>query len=116
MSSYNTRSQLYTVDYRIKGEKAKIRPTARRMKETIRTKECTEIPGIAAHCARSHSLRIFQHTPSSEAMCLRALPETKKGLQTSEIRRNKNQKERHSLKPRNAPRIKNHKKHTNKYK
>jgi len=48
------------------------------MKENNKKKECTEIPGIAAHCARSHSLRIFQHTPSSEAMCPRALPETEK--------------------------------------
>jgi hypothetical protein len=61
MSSYNTRSRLYTVDYRIKGEKDKIGLTARKMKENNKEVECTEIPGIAAHCARSHSLRIFQH-------------------------------------------------------
>ena len=62
----------------MKGEKDKIGPTARRMKENNKNQEYTVIPGIAAHCARSHSLRIFQHTPSSEAMCPRALPETKK--------------------------------------
>lgn len=48
------------------------------MKENNKNEESTEIPGIAAHCARSHSLRIFQHTPSSEAMCPNALPETNK--------------------------------------
>jgi hypothetical protein len=78
MSSYNTRSRIYTVDYRIKAEKYKIGPTARRMKENNKNVEYTEFPGIAAYCAHSHSLRIFQHTPSSEAMCLRALPETEK--------------------------------------
>ena len=55
MSSYNTRSRLYTVDYRIKGENDKIGPTARRMKENNKNEECTEIPGIAAHCARLFS-------------------------------------------------------------
>jgi hypothetical protein len=60
MSNYNTRSRLYTVDYGIKGEKDKIGPTARRMKENNKNDECTVIPVIAAHCARSHSLRIFQ--------------------------------------------------------
>jgi len=64
MNSYNTRSQLYTVDYRIKAKKDKIGPTARRMKENNENKECTEIPGIAAHCAReSHSLRIQKEVP-----------------------------------------------------
>ena len=61
MNSYSTRSQLYTVDYRIKGEKDKIGPTTRRMKKNNKKEECTEIPGIAAHCTRSHSLRIPQH-------------------------------------------------------
>jgi len=59
MSSYN-QSRLYTVDYRIKGENDKTGPTARRMKENNKNEESTEIPGIAAHCARSHTLRIFQ--------------------------------------------------------
>ena len=59
MSSYNTRShdRLYTVDYR---EKDKMGHTARRMKENNKNEGSTEIPGIAAHCVRSHSLRIFQ--------------------------------------------------------
>ena len=61
MISYNTRSRLYTIDYRRKGEKDKIGPTAQRMKENNKNEESTEIPGIAVHCARSHSLRIFQH-------------------------------------------------------
>ena len=39
MSSYNTRSRLYTVDYRIKGEKNKIGPTAQRMKENNKNEE-----------------------------------------------------------------------------
>ena len=48
--SRNTRSRLYTVDYRIKGENDKIGPTARRMKE----KECTEIPGIGTSSDRHY--------------------------------------------------------------
>jgi hypothetical protein len=51
MSSYNTRSQLYTVDYRIKGEEDKIRPTAQKMKENNKNEKFTLNPGIAAHCA-----------------------------------------------------------------
>ena len=58
MSNYNARSRLYTVDYRIKGEKDRKGPTARRMKENNKKQEITE---MAARCARSHSLRIFQH-------------------------------------------------------
>lgn len=38
MSSYNTKSQLYTLDYRIKRETYKIGPTSRRMKENNRNK------------------------------------------------------------------------------
>jgi len=41
MSSYNTRSRLYTVDYRIKGEKDKIGPTTQRMKKNNKNEECT---------------------------------------------------------------------------
>jgi len=50
MSSYNATSRLYTVDYRIKGEKDKIGPTTQRMKKKKNNKneECTEIPGIGA--------------------------------------------------------------------
>ena len=61
MSNYNTtsRSRLYTVDYRIKGEKDKIGPTSRKMKENNKKQECTEIPGMAAHCACS----TFAHWP-----------------------------------------------------
>jgi len=59
MSNYNTRSRLYIVDYKLKGEEDKIGPTPRRMKENNKNEEGTEIPGIAAHCARSHSLWTF---------------------------------------------------------
>jgi hypothetical protein len=41
MTNYNTRSWLYTIDYKKKGEKYTIVPAARRMQKTIENGECT---------------------------------------------------------------------------
>ena len=54
MSNYRGRSQLYIMDYRMKGGKYKI-GLAARSQENNKNGECTEIMEMAANCARSHT-------------------------------------------------------------
>jgi len=56
MKNYNsTRSRLYTMDYRMRGEKYKIGPAARKNARNNKNGECTENTEIAAHCARTQT-------------------------------------------------------------
>ena len=47
------------------------------MKENNKNKECTEIPGIAVDCARSHSLPIFQQSSAMITLRVRSFAGSK---------------------------------------